>query len=50
MRKKEVILLGFVFSLVLFSVLASATDVAYIYRKEFKIDENILNFFDDVDF
>jgi len=45
MTKKEVILLTFVFSILLAATFVSAADVAYIYKKDFKIDDNIIGTF-----
>ena len=38
----------FLISLILLTTIASAADVAYIYRKSFKIDNNIINVFKDL--
>jgi len=49
MIKKEAILLISITILLLSSTIASATgDVAYIYRRQFKIDDNIINSFENV--
>ena len=46
MAKRRIILLS-VLLLILLSFFASAEDVAYIYRKNFKIDNNILQVFNE---
>jgi len=46
-RKKLTLILFAVFSIIALSSCILAGDVAYIYRKQYKIDDNVINFFED---
>ena len=46
--KKGLMLLVLLFVIMFGGVASAVGDVAYIYRKQFKIDENIINIFNQM--